>query len=167
MKNLGRLIVLKMWLVFFVVALPAGDALGQPAKDLVGTWEWVSVVNIRADGTKVQPYGPNPKGVVIFDNSGRFFFLQSRPGRPKFASNNRNEGTPEENKATVQGSLAYFGTYSVSEKTLIFKIEASSYPNAEGTEQKRVITLTGDQLRYTNPTPTIGGTAEAVLKRVK
>jgi len=156
-----------MWLAFLVVALPAGDALGQTTKDFIGTWEWVSVVNIRPDGTKVQLYGPNPKGVVIFDNSGRFFFLRSRPGRPKFASNNRNDGTPEENKAAVQGSLAYFGTYSVSDKTLIFKIEASTYPNAEGTEQKRMITLTGDQLRYTNPTPTVDGTVEAILKRIK
>ena len=167
MQRLSGLLVSTMWLMFLVVALPAGGALGQTAKDLVGTWTWVSVENTRPDGTKVQLYGPNPKGVLIFDNSGRFFFLQARPGRPKFASNNRNEGTPEENKATVQGSLAYSGTYSVSDKTLIFKIDASTYPNAEGTEQKRTITLTGDQLKYTNPSPTVGGTSEAVLKRVK
>ena len=87
--------------------------------------------------------------------------------RSPFTSNNRNEGTPEENKATVQGSLAYSGTYSLNGKTLVFKIEASTYPNAEGTEQKRSITLTGDQLKYTNATPTVGGASEAVLKRVK
>jgi hypothetical protein len=167
MKRLGILTVITMSLLFLGVALPAGDAVGQTAKDLVGTWTWVSVDNLRPDGTKVQLYGPNPKGVLMFASDGRFFFLQTRPGRPAFAANNRNEGTPEENKATVQGTLAYYGTYSVSGKTLIFKVEAATYPNAEGTEQKRSITLTGDQLKYTNPAPTVGGTAEAVLKRVK
>ena len=167
MKRLGMLTVITMSLLFLGVALPAGDAVGQTAKDLVGTWTWVSVDNVRPDGTKVQPFGPNPKGLIIFHANGRFAYLLTRPGRPNFAANNRDQGTPEENKATVQGSLGYSGTYSVSGKTLIFKIEASTYPNAVGDEQKRSFTLTGDELKYTNPTPTAGGTAEAVLKRVK
>ena len=35
----------------------------------------------------------------------------------------------------MQGSLGYSGTYAVSDKTLIFNIGASTYPNAEGTEK--------------------------------
>ena len=149
-----------------LLALPTGGAVGQTAKDLVGTWEWVSL-NLTRDGTKSQPFGANPKGYIIFDSNGRFAYLLSQPGRAKFAANNREQGTPDENKATVAGSLGYSGTYSVSDKTLIFKIEASTYPNAVGDEQKRSFTLTGDELKYTNPTPTAGGTAEAVLRRVK
>jgi ABC-type uncharacterized transport system substrate-binding protein len=38
-----------------------------------------------------------------------------RSDLPKFGSNNRMSGTPEENKAIVQGSIAYFGTYSIDE----------------------------------------------------
>jgi hypothetical protein len=34
---------------------------------------------------------------------------------PKLASANRGQATPEENKAIVEGSLAYYGTYSVSD----------------------------------------------------
>jgi Lipocalin-like domain len=152
-----------------LLALPTGGAVGQTAKDLVGTWTWVSVDLTRPDGTKHQPFGPTPKGYVIFDSNGRFAYLLSRPGRPKFAANNRDEGTPEENKATVQQTLAYSGTYEVSDKTLIFHVEASTYPNAEGVDQKRSITVTGDELRWTNPAPTVagGGTAQTVLRRVK
>jgi Lipocalin-like domain len=152
-----------------LLALPTGGAVGQTAKDLVGTWSWVSVDLTRPDGTKYQPFSANPKGYVIFDSNGRFAYLLSRPGRPKFAANNRDEGTPEENKATVQQTLAYSGTYEVSDKTLIFHVEASTYPNAEGVDQKRSITVTGDELRWTNPAPTVagGGTAHTVLRRVK
>jgi Lipocalin-like domain len=151
------------------LALSSGYALGQTAKDLVGTWSWVSVDLTRLDGTKYQPFSATPKGFVIFDGNGRFAYLLSRPDRPKFAANNRDQGTPEENKAAVQGSLAYSGTYEVSDKTLIFRVEASSYPNAEGVDQKRSFTVTGDELRWTNPAPTVagGGTANTVLRRVK
>jgi hypothetical protein len=152
------------------VALPTGDAVGQTAKDLVGSWTWVSVDLTRADGTKTQPFGANPKGYVIFDSNGRFAYLLSRPDRPKFAAGNREQGTPEENKAAVLGTLAYSGTYSVADggKTLVFHIEASSYPNSEGTDQKRSITVTANELRWTNPAPTVagGGTAQTVLRRV-
>jgi Lipocalin-like domain len=152
-----------------LLALPTGGAVGQTAKDLVGTWTWVQVDLTRPDGTKYQPFGTNPKGFVIFDSNGRFAYLLSRPDRPKFAANNRDQGTPEENKAAVLGALAYSGTYSVNDKTLIFNVEASNYPNAEGQEQKRTITLTADELRWTNPAPTVagGGTAQTVLRRVK
>jgi hypothetical protein len=153
------------------LALPSGYALGQTAKDLVGTWSWVSVELARADGTKTQPFSANPKGMVIFDSNGRFVYLLTRPGRPKFAANNREEGSAEENKATAQGTLAYSGTYEVTDggKTLVFHIEASSFPNSEGTDQKRTITLTADELKWVNPAPTVagGGTAHTVLKRVK
>jgi Lipocalin-like domain len=167
MRRFRMLTLTTMSLLMLGVALYVGDALGQTAKDLVGTWTWVSVDNTRPDGTKVQPFGPTPKGFLIFDTNGRFAYLLTRPGRAKFAANNREQGTPEENQATVQGSLGYSGTYSVIDKTLIFTIEASTYPNAEGTEQKRSFTLMGDELKWTNPAPTTGGTAEAVLKRVK
>jgi hypothetical protein len=40
----------------------------------------------------------------------------------KFAANNRDQGTADENKETVQGSLGYSGTYSVSDQTLILTV---------------------------------------------
>ena len=167
MPRVRTLIWTAMVLLMLSIALHAGDALGQTAKDLVGTWTWVSLETGRPDGPKAQPFGPHPKGVIIFDANGHFAYLLTRPGRPKFAADNREQGTPEENQATVQGSLGYSGTYEVRDKTLIFTIEASTYPNAEGTKQQRSFTLTGDELKWTNPAPTIGGTTEVVLKRVK
>jgi hypothetical protein len=89
---------------------------------------------------------------------------------PKFASNNRNTGTADEIKAAAQGNIAYFGTYSVNEAdgTLTFHITRCSYPNWKGTDQPRLITsLTAQELKYTNPSASVGGTAELVWKRVK
>ncbi len=141
------------------LALSAGNAAAQSAKDLVGTWTIVSA----------QAFGPSPKGILIFDANGRFSQVLLRPDLPKYAANNRNEGSAEENKATVQGTLAFFGTYSINGTDMTRHIEGSSFPNWTGTEQKLTnLTVTGDELKWTNAAPSGGGgTVVVVWKRAK
>src|SRR5262249_55453423 len=55
---------------------------------LVGTWIFVSAQDVKPDGTKVDPWGPNPKGVAMYDAKGRFTFIIMRSDLPKFVSNN-------------------------------------------------------------------------------
>jgi hypothetical protein len=137
------------------VVLPADKAAGQQAartlKDqIVGTWIYAAGYTAREDGTTVDTFGPNPRGILMFDADGHMSLQQMRSDLPKFASNNRQEGTAGENKAIVQGSICYFGTYTVdeAEKTLIFHIESCTFPNWTGTDLKRPITLTGDELAW-------------------
>jgi hypothetical protein len=147
------------------LALSAGNAAAQSAKDLVGTWTPVSV----------DAYGPNPKGSLMFEANGRYSLQLMRPDLPKFLSNNRTQGTPAEYKITVEGSLSHLGTYTVSGTDLIFHIEASTFPNWTGTDQKRInLSITGDELKYTNLAPSGGyqylvpaGAAFVVWRRVK
>ena len=94
------------------LALMPGNTFAQTAKDLVGTWKPVSVVVTGPDGRRSEPFGPSPNSILTFDANGRFVLVNTRPDLPKFVSNNRMQGTAEENKAIVQGSIAYFGTYS-------------------------------------------------------
>lgn len=97
----------------------------------------------------------------------RFSIVVARADLPKFASGNRVQGTPEENKAVVHGSLGYFGTYSVADKAITLKIEAGTFPNWTGTEQKRPLTITGDEMKWTVAAGSGGGTVELVWKRIK
>jgi hypothetical protein len=92
-----------------------------------------------------------------------------RSDRPKYAINNFAEGTAEENKATAQGTITYFGTYSVSEvdRTVAIHVEGSSFPNWNDTDQKRIFMIAGDELRLTSPAASGAGTAEVVWKRAK
>jgi len=137
----------------------SGAAAAQSAKDLVGTWMLVS-----ADA-----FGTNPKGTAVFEANGRVAVILMRADLAKYASNNRAQGTPAENKATVEGSLAYFGTYSVSGTELNFHVEGSTFPNWNGTDQKRTnLAITADELKWVQPTPSAGGPpAPVVWKRVK
>lgn len=166
MRNLVPLLVVAASLSTTGLCLRPGDAAGQTTKDLIGTWAWVSVETTSADGKKSQPFGPSPAGLVVFHDNGRFAWLIAKPGRAKFAANSRELGTLDENQNTVRGSLAFTGSYVLSGEVLIFRIEASTYPNAEGAEQKRSITLTRDELRWTNPATSTGAAGQAVLRRV-
>jgi hypothetical protein len=150
------------------VVLSAGAVCAQTLKDLAGTWTLVSVVT-EQDGKKTDTFGPQPKGVLMVDANGRYVLTIARADLPKFASNNRMTGTPEENKAIVQGSNTHFGTVAVNtaDKTITFKIETATFPNWNGAEQKRAFTLTGDELTYTVPAASGGGTATVVWKRAK
>jgi Lipocalin-like domain len=126
---------------------------------LVGTWTLVTA----------EAFGSNPKGQIIFDANGHFSAALLRETLPKIAANNRLQGTPEENKAVVGGSLVFFGTYSVNGTDLNVRVEGSSFPNWEGASQKRTnVSISGDELKYTQPSPSGGGPATVVIwKRAK
>src|SRR5262249_2193205 len=84
-------------------------------EQLVGTWICVSAHDGKHDGSKVESWGPNPKGAAMYDANGRFTFMIMRSDLPKFASNNRAQATAEEGKAVAQGMIAFYGTYTVNE----------------------------------------------------
>jgi hypothetical protein len=159
-------------MICLAAALQSGQAAGQDKKTLaeqvVGTWSYASVDMVRPDGSREPLFGPNPRGLAMFDARGRYELLTARSDLTKFASPNRMQGTTDENKAVVQGSIAHFGSYSINEadRTITFNIETSTFPNWNGTKQKRPFTVSGDTLTWKTPASTGGGTAEVVLKRV-
>jgi hypothetical protein len=156
---------------------PTPAAQAQPAKPLkdlvVGTYTLLIDDGVKADGTHVPNFGPNPDGLLILTADGHYSVQMMRTiNRPKFASNNRTTGTADENKAAIAGTNSAFGTYTVdpAEKSITFRIQASLLPNQEGARQKRMITAATDEvLTYNNPMP--GNRefqhAEVMWKKVK
>jgi hypothetical protein len=156
-------------LVAAALVVLATPTLAQTPKDLIGAWTLVSST-IRQGGNIIQPFGPDPKGSLILDADGRYIAMIARPGLPKIASDNRTAATAEEAKAIVAGSIAHFGSYTVSEadKTITFRIETSTHPNWDGTEQKRTFAISGDELKYTGISAVVGGSsANLVWRRAK
>ena len=168
MEQVYKLTLGTFGLLFLGMVLSTGEVCAQTTKDLAGTWTLVSNVNEQG-GNKTDTFGPNPKGILTVDANGRYVLAIARADLPKVASNNRTTATPEENKAIVGGSITHFGTVSVNaaDKTITFKIETSTFPNLDGTEQKRPFTVTGDELKYTNTAASAGGTSTVVWKRAK
>jgi hypothetical protein len=137
-------------------------------EQLVGAWTIVSASTKLPDGTPA--WGANPIGLTIFTDNGRYSTQLMRSDLPKFLSNSRVKGTPEEYKAVVLGSIASFGTYTVNEanKTFTIGYEGSTFRNRKGMQDTRSFVIEGDELRITNPAPsTGGGTSQLVYRRAK
>ena len=162
-------VVVVLSALLLATGLFAGDAFAQQTlKDqLVGTWTFVGSTGKNPDGSPI--WGANPRGLLIFTDNGRYSSHIVRSDIPKFAAKNRLQGTPDENKAAVHGSIGTFGTYTVDEanKSFTVRFEASTYPNNTGTEQTRPITITGDELKVINPASSAGGQTELTYKRAK
>jgi hypothetical protein len=147
--------------------LVCATASAQTTKDLVGAWQQVANVSTGADGTKADVFGPNPKGMLIMTPDGHFAVILHRPDIAKVASNNRVQGTPEENKAVVNGSIALYGSYGLDGKVLKLKVEGSTFPNWNGTDQTRdIIAFKDDEFTWRVKGST-GGTNDTTFRRVK
>jgi hypothetical protein len=165
---MNRIISIGTLTLTLAAVLPA-VAVAQSANDLVGTWTNTSNVNISADGKRTDTFGPHGTGLAIFESNGRYAIINLDPDVPKFAANNRIQGTAAENKAALAGAIAHYGTYTVdsANKVVNMKVEGSTYPNWTGTQQTRkIISFGGDELKW-SVAASMGGTSEVGWKRVK
>ena len=89
----------------------------------------------------------------------------------KIASRDPSRKTnSEEVGALIVESIAYYGTYTVNEaeRVAILHLDASTFPNQIGTDQKRTITsLTADELKYSHPAAMSGVQVHQVWKRAE
>ena len=142
---------------------------GNLKQQIVGTWSLVSQSVDQGGGRKTERFGSKPRGMAIYDRNGRYVVSILHSTLPKIASNNAMTGTADENKAIVQGSITFFGTYTVNDKdgTMVGHVGASSYPNWDGLDQKRNLSISGDEMKIVLQNAAIGGTATTVWKRLK
>ena len=155
--NGRKLIIVYSMALLGLMSMVIGTVAQQTTlkEQLVGTWR-LSAAN-EIDGKRIENFGSNPLAYMMFTSDGHFSVNFVRADRPNFASNNREKGTPEEYKAAVQGNISAFGRYTVDPNgSLTFQIIGSSFPNWNGTVQKRIVEVTGDQLKYITPATSIG-----------
>jgi hypothetical protein len=168
-------------LLCLAVGLSATASLAQQKslkEQLVGTWTLVSSDQVRPDGSKLQQFGANPKGINVFDTNGHFFLIIASSGslmiasadNPKNVSIDPSKTNSEEFGGLNVESIAYYGTYTVNEaeKVAILHIDASTFPNQVGTDQKRTITsLTANELKYSTPAAVSGVQIHQAWKRAE
>jgi hypothetical protein len=138
----------------------AGAQQQSLKEQLLGTWILAAWEQVRPDGTEFQKYGTDPRGFHIFERNGRFFAMMARPDLPKIAASDPQKATPEEARAIMAGSIAYYGTYTVNEpeRMVTLRMDASTFPNQLGRElPRRIVSVTANEMVYSNPDATTGG----------
>jgi Lipocalin-like domain len=160
-------------LLCLAAGLSASDSLAQEKslkEQLVGTWTLVSSDQVLPDGRKLKQFGANPKGINVFDANGRFFLMVASADNTKIASKDPSSKNSQEEGGLIVESIAYYGTYTVNEaeKVVFLHLDASTFPNQIGTDQKLTITsLTADELKYSNPAAIFGVQVHQVWKRAE
>jgi hypothetical protein len=126
---------------------------------IIGTWRLVKFEFSKTDGTVIYPFGEKAQGLIIYTETGRFSGQLMRVDRPRFASGDQVRGTAEEIEASFKGSISYFGTYEFDPENglILHHVEASLFPNMEGSDQKRFFELSDNQLQLRTPTFKLGG----------
>lgn len=153
-----------LWLV--LCAAGAVVRAEEPSP-FAGTWTLVAADVIRPDGVRTRDYGESPKGRLMVDAAGRYSLQIYKSERPRFASGRKEAGSAAEYQAAVLGCSTHFGTVAADGRVMTVRLEGSSYPNQEGTEQKREFTLAGDELSYRVPPRPDGGIPVSVWKRLR
>jgi lipocalin-like protein len=126
---------------------------------LIGTWKLVSATYRRPNGEAIDYLGAHPRGALMYDQHGNMSIHLMRLERPRFATDDRTSGTPEQAKAALDGYLGYFGTFTLDEgkKTVTHHIEGATFPNWVDAGQTRSFEIVGDQLILRTPTLFIAG----------
>jgi hypothetical protein len=160
-------------LLCLALGLSASDSIAQQKslkEQLVGTWTLVSSDQVMPDGSKVKHFGANPKGINVFDANDRFFLMIASADNSKMASRDPSQMNPDEVGGLIVESIAYYGTYTVNgaERLAILHLEASTFPNQIGTDQKRsILSLTSNELKYSYPASTPGVQIHQVWERAQ
>jgi hypothetical protein len=161
--------LLVLWPVASLLIDPAAAAEKHLRDQIVGAWSLETFTAERGDGSRTEPFGTNPAGIVIFTPDGHFELFQSRSELPKIASDDRTKATAEEAMAIVGGSIAYYGTYSADEvdMSLSLDLEGATFANMlSGVTDKRIVTSISDgELKFENPTTPSGVTLQTAWKR--
>jgi hypothetical protein len=137
---------------------------------LLGAWRVVSFEYRFDDGTTSEPFGPDPEGLLVYDETGYMTAQIMRRDRPRIATGDRRRGTRDELHAAVEGYIAYFGTYEVEEatKSVVHRELGDLFPNAVATKQVRYYSFEGDLLVLGVPPVMVAGrraTARVVWRR--
>lgn len=154
--------------IALLAGLAARDSQGaMAASPLQGTWTLVAADKLLPGGERVRDYGAAPKGRLIVDADGRYSLQIFKSERVRFAGD-KSAGSAEEFASAVMGSSTHYGTVAMDARQgiLSFEIEGSSFPNWEGTVQKREFTLENKLLSYRVPARPDGSIPLSVWRKI-
>lgn len=131
---------------------------------VAGTWR-MAAAQIDPEGKNLPAYGARPNGLLVFTPDLHYVEVLTDADVPRFASNARGQGTMEENRAAMAGSIGFFGTYTVDEHGEFSgnRVEGSTFPNWIGdVRTRRELRLVVDGERMTENFQRPDGTRIAI-----
>jgi hypothetical protein len=142
----------------FAQSAPPGRAVAaKPTKQaIIGAWRLVSIDYSGPNGALADPvFGPNPQGIIIYDQSGWMSVQIATANRPAIGrptSRTSRVVTPDDAKLAAMAFdtyYAYFGTwdYNADTSVITHHLNSSLLPYETGLEYRREVTFDGIHLK--------------------
>ena len=130
---------------------------------LIGTWRLVSFEEILPDGQRVDLYGRDPVGLLIYTDAGYMCVQIMRRDRRPLPDVAFEEISADEVKQAVGGFTGFCGTYRVdsNNRVVVHHVECHVLPGSVGKDLRRTYELEGDRL-VLRPSPNRSLTWERV-----
>jgi hypothetical protein len=135
----------------------------MPGHPLVGTWNLVSYTVTNEAGVKIaEPFGPSPRGLLIYTENGFMSGQLMSANRSQWRSDLPRKASSEEKVLAFDSYLGYCGTYELQGDRVIHHVTTSFFPNWVGTDLVRVMQFDGNLLTLTAHIATSNGRTRTV-----
>jgi hypothetical protein len=117
--------------------------------DLIGAWRLEGAVEVFNDGERRDEFGPNPEGYLCYSPAGVVSATLGDSARPPVSAADPQSGTGEDYETMARRFIAYAGPFSVDvgNGTVTHHVDVSLFPNWQGHDQVRRVTVEGERLR--------------------
>ena len=116
--------------------------------DLLGAWRLESSVEVFDDGERRDEFGPNPVGYLCYTPAGIVSATLGDSSRPPVSAGDPQSGTDDDYEKMARRFIAYAGPFSVDvgNGTVTHHVDVSLFPNWQGHDQVRRVTIDGGRL---------------------
>lgn len=114
---------------------------------LVGVWRLHSCEHELPGGRSWRPFGPKPKGRLIYLEDGRMSVMLMDPRRPR-TGRGLFEAAEEEQATFARGFMAYTGRWTARGAAVFHQVDVSLFPDWIGRTQRRGFKIRGDRATF-------------------
>lgn len=118
---------------------------------LVGSYRLRVFRDIADDGEVREPLGAHPVGFILYSAERWMTAVLMAADRPNFAEGDILAGTDDERSRAFATASGYAGRWSIEDGHVVHRLEAATFPNWVGTEQRRPYEIDGHELRLYPP----------------
>lgn len=114
------------------------QAATKISEKVIGTWKLVSWTYKNKYGERVDYFGENPTGILMYTTSGYMSVHIMKNDRKRFESEGMYDGKPEEIIDAFKTYFAYFGRFEEKEPGVMrHTVEGGTFPNWLGHIEER------------------------------
>jgi hypothetical protein len=135
-------------------------------QDLVGAWSLVSFVVHREGRPDRHPFGPDARGLIVYEPSGWMSAVLSAADRSSGATRleDAHRSGADAKAQAYDSYLSYAGRWRMEGEVVVHEVQLALVPEVVGQAQRRRVALEGDELVLSYELEGHRGTARFLLR---